>query len=137
MLSGTGLQHQKAYARVHTLLASRGPTPRLMKLDNAASAHLNNFLATEGVKYQLVTPHDHKVNGAEGAICTAKNHIIAGLCSVDPDFPLHLWDRLLPQAVITLICYKDHGLIRNYRPMHNCLVPLTSIVHRLGHLAPN
>ena len=25
-----------------------------------------------------------------------------GLCSVDKDFPLHLWDRLLPQAVLTL-----------------------------------
>jgi hypothetical protein len=27
---------------------------------------------------------------------------VAGLASVDPDFPLHLWDRLLPQAEITL-----------------------------------
>ena len=27
---------------------------------------------------------------------------MAGLCSVDKDFPLHLWDRLLPQAEITL-----------------------------------
>jgi hypothetical protein len=27
---------------------------------------------------------------------------VAGLSSVDPDFPLHLWDRLLPQAEITL-----------------------------------
>jgi hypothetical protein len=27
---------------------------------------------------------------------------VAGLSSVDPAFPLHLWDRLLPQAVITL-----------------------------------
>jgi hypothetical protein len=27
---------------------------------------------------------------------------VAGLSSVDPTFPLHLWDRLLPQAEITL-----------------------------------
>jgi hypothetical protein len=27
---------------------------------------------------------------------------VAGLSSVDPSFPLHLWDRLLPQAEITL-----------------------------------
>ena len=90
MPSGTSLQHQKAYARVHALLASTGLTPRLMKLDNEASAHLKHFLATEGVQYQLVTPHYHKVNAAERAIRTAKNHIIAGLCHVDPDFPLHL-----------------------------------------------
>jgi hypothetical protein len=24
------------------------------------------------------------------------------MCSVDRDFPIHLWDRLLPQALLTL-----------------------------------
>jgi hypothetical protein len=27
---------------------------------------------------------------------------VAGLSSVDPSFPMHLWDRLLPKAEITL-----------------------------------
>jgi hypothetical protein len=31
-----------------------------------------------------------------------KNHFIAGLYSVDPNFPLKLWDKLLTQATITL-----------------------------------
>jgi hypothetical protein len=31
-----------------------------------------------------------------------KEHFVTGLSSVDPTFPLHLWDRLLPQAEITL-----------------------------------
>jgi hypothetical protein len=31
-----------------------------------------------------------------------KDHLIEGLCSIDKSFPMHLWDRLLPQAVITL-----------------------------------
>jgi hypothetical protein len=44
----------------------------------------------------------HRRNAAERAICTFKNHFIAGLCSVDKHFPLHLWDRLVSQAVITL-----------------------------------
>jgi hypothetical protein len=30
------------------------------------------------------------------------NHFVAGLCSTNPDFPLRLWDSLLPQAEITL-----------------------------------
>jgi hypothetical protein len=34
---------------------------------------------------------------------------VAGLSSVDPSFPMHLWDRLLPQAKITL------NLLRTYR----------------------
>jgi hypothetical protein len=28
--------------------------------------------------------------------------LIAGLCSTEKSFPMHLWDRLLPQEVITL-----------------------------------
>jgi hypothetical protein len=28
--------------------------------------------------------------------------LIAGLCSTDKSFPMHLWDRILPQAVTTL-----------------------------------
>jgi hypothetical protein len=33
---------------------------------------------------------------------TFKEHFLAGLSSVDPSFQMHLWDRLLPQAEITL-----------------------------------
>jgi hypothetical protein len=44
----------------------------------------------------------HRRNAAERAIRTFKNHFIAGLCSLDKDFPLHLWDRLLLQALLSL-----------------------------------
>jgi hypothetical protein len=54
------------------------------------------------VEYQLVPPHCHQRNAAERAIHTFKEHFVAGLASVDPDFPLHLWYRLLPQAEMTL-----------------------------------
>jgi hypothetical protein len=54
------------------------------------------------VDYQLVPPGIHRRYAAERAIRTFKNHFIAGLCSVDKNFPMHLWDRLLPQAEITL-----------------------------------
>jgi hypothetical protein len=36
-------------------------------------------------------------------IRTVQNHFIAALCSVDPEFPIHLWERLVPLAKITLI----------------------------------
>jgi hypothetical protein len=49
-----------------------------------------------------VPPQCHRRNAAERAIRTFKEHFVAGLSSVDPAFPLHLWDRLLPQAEITL-----------------------------------
>ena len=48
------------------------------------------------------TPHIHRRNTAEKAISTFKDHLIAGLASVSPKMPMHLWCRLLPQALLTL-----------------------------------
>ena len=47
-------------------------------------------------------PHLHRTNAAERAIATFKDHFIAGLASIDPAFPMHLWCRLLPHATTTL-----------------------------------
>jgi hypothetical protein len=63
---------------------------------------LKNFFTVDDIAYQLVPPHCHRRNAAERAIRTFKEHFVAGLSSVDPSFPMHLWDRLLPQAEITL-----------------------------------
>jgi hypothetical protein len=54
------------------------------------------------VDFQLVPPGIHGRNAAERAIRTFKNYFIAGLCSVNKNFPIHLWDWLLLQAKITL-----------------------------------
>jgi hypothetical protein len=56
----------------------------------------------KNIDFQLAPPHYHRRNSAERAIRTWKNHFIAGLASTDKQFPLHLWDRLIPQAVTTL-----------------------------------
>ena len=79
-----------------------GPQTRLHWLDNEASKVLKTFIDKEQTKYQLTPPHIHQHNAAERAICTFKNHFISGLCSVDKNFPLHLWCRLLDQAELTL-----------------------------------
>jgi len=91
-----------AYQLLHARLCAAGLKPRLQRLDNEASTVLQDFLAAEQVDFQLVPPHVHRRNAAERAIRTFKNHFIAGLCSTDKDFPMHLWDRLLPQAELTL-----------------------------------
>jgi hypothetical protein len=49
----------------------------------------------------LVPPYSHIQNAAERAIISFKDHLISVLCSPDKSFPMHMWDRLLPQAVIT------------------------------------
>jgi len=91
-----------AYKTLHKRLCDAGLRPLLQRLDNECSAALKNFMREEDIDYQLAPPGIHRRNAAERAIRTFKNHFIAALCSVDKDFPLHLWDKLLPQAEITL-----------------------------------
>jgi hypothetical protein len=91
-----------AYKTVHAQLCRSGLRPQLQRLDNECSAALKDYMREEHIDFQLVPPGSHRRNAAERAIRTFKNHFIAGLCSVDKNFPLHLWDRLVPQAVITL-----------------------------------
>jgi hypothetical protein len=88
----------KAYEHIHQELTSKVFKPKLKTLDNEASAALKSFFTTNDVEYQLAPPHCHRRNATERAIRTFKEHFVAGLASVDPDFPSHLWDRLLPQS---------------------------------------
>ena len=102
MKSRSATDHLNAYKHIHNILKSRGLKPQLQRLDNEASHLLKTFLHDNQVDFQLVPPHAHRRNSAERAIRVFKNHFIAGLCSTDPSFPLHLWDKLIPQALITL-----------------------------------
>jgi hypothetical protein len=83
-------------------LVARGLTPKLMKLDNEASKLLKTYLHQQNITFKLVPPYIPRRNSVERAIRSFKDHLIAGLCSTDKSFPMYLWDRLLPQAVITL-----------------------------------
>jgi hypothetical protein len=109
MKSRSASEWVKAYEHIHQELTAKGYKPKLQTLDNEASAALKHFFTTNDVEYQLVPTHCHRRNSAERAIKTFKEHCVAGLSSVDPIFPLHLWDRLLPQVEITL------NLLRNLR----------------------
>jgi hypothetical protein len=84
------------------VLVARGLTPKLMRLDNEASKLLKTYLHQQDITFQLVPSYSHSRNSAERAIRSFKDHLIAGLCSTDKSFLMHLWDRLLPQAVIIL-----------------------------------
>jgi hypothetical protein len=57
-----------------------------------------------------VLHHCHRRNAAERAIRTFKEHFVDGLSSVYPSFPMNLWDRLLPQAEITLSLLRTSRL---------------------------
>jgi hypothetical protein len=70
-------------------------------LDNEASEAFKTEIK-KNCNLQLVPPDTHCRNLAERAIQTFKSHFIAILAGVDSSFPMSLWDRLVPQAVMTL-----------------------------------
>jgi hypothetical protein len=102
MKSRSASEWVKPYDTVHQELTVKGFKPKLQNLDNEASAALKSFFTINDVAYQLVPTHCHLHNAAERATRIFKENFVAGISSVDRAFPVHLWDRLLPQAEITL-----------------------------------
>jgi hypothetical protein len=88
----------KAYKHIHQELTSWGFTPKIQTLDNEDSMALKIFFTKNDMEYQLIPTHFHRRNAAELVIHAFKEHFVAGLASLDPDFPLHLWGHLLAQA---------------------------------------
>eukprot|EP00804_Cyclotella_cryptica_P029536 CCRYP_020583-RA/>CCRYP_020583-RA protein AED:0.35 eAED:0.26 QI:0/-1/0/1/-1/1/1/0/1386 len=113
----------KAFDEVFQTLKSKGFKPAFNVTDNQAAVPIKTYLNQEQTSWQFVEPNNHRVNAAERAIQTYKNHFISGLCTTDSDWPLQLWDNLTEQALITL------NLLRTSR-----VDPTKSAYHQLhGH----
>ena len=97
----------QAYQKIIQHLTRIGFKPRLQRLDNEAYKLLQDNMDKNQIQYQLVSPVNHRRNAAERHIRNFKNNFISILAETDPDFPLHLWDKLIPQACITI------NLLRN------------------------
>ena len=101
--SKTAAAHLEAVKLLHTYLNNKGMNPKLYMIDNECSELVKDYVKNAlKIDLLLVPPHLHRTNAAEKAIDIFKNHFIAGLATVDPSFPLHLWCRLLPLATTTL-----------------------------------
>jgi hypothetical protein len=82
----------KAFQVMEQELVARGLKPKLMKLDNEASKLLKTYLHQQYITFQLVPPYSHRRYSAERAIRSFKDHLIAGLCSTEKSFPMHVWE---------------------------------------------
>ncbi|KAL7475003.1 LOW QUALITY PROTEIN: hypothetical protein ACHAW6_000939 [Cyclotella cf. meneghiniana] len=72
-------------------------------LDNKISTAMKDFIQDKyKMIYKKVPPRCHRRNAAEFAIRNFKVHFLSILAGVADDFPLTLWDKLLPQAEITI-----------------------------------
>ena len=92
----------KAYLVLWQQLTAKGTVkPTTHILDNEALAAFKAEIK-KNCTIQLVPPDNHRRNLAERAMQTFKNHFKAVIAGVDDNFPMHLWDRLLPQTVLTL-----------------------------------
>ena len=112
----------EAFDKVFTMLKEKGHTPKLTISDNQAVKPLKEYLKRQDCEWQFVEPRNHRVNAAERAIQTFKNHYISGLCTTDRDFPLQLWDNLNEQAMTTLNLLRTsrkNPTMSGYESLHN------------------
>ena len=79
-----------------------GHTVKHFIMDNEISWDLRAALKKYKYTFELTPPHMHRRNAAERAIRTYKNHLLAGIATCHPDFPLTEWDRLIDQCNITI-----------------------------------
>ena len=91
-----------AYEIMQQTFAKAGVAPHTWVLDNEKSEILEEAFTKYKVNFQLVPPFTHRANLAERAIQTFKAHFKTGLDLAHPNFPKTQWDRLIPQAVMTL-----------------------------------
>ena len=91
-----------------TYLTKQGFKPSFNIIDNVVSKAIKKYLDEEEIKMQAVEPNNHRVNAAEHAIQTFKNHFVAGLSIGDKDFPTISWCKLIQQA-------QDSHLLRTSR----------------------
>ena len=90
-------------------LTKNGHNSKCFILDNECSNEMKAALRKYNLEYQLVQPDIHRRNSAERAVRTFKNHFLSCLATCHKDFPIREWDRLIPQAVITI------NMLRNAR----------------------
>ena len=99
----TDAELTRAYEFLLARLRKSGVVPRKHVLDNEVSAAMKELIKNKyHMDYELVPPGCHRRNAAEVAIRNFKAHFLSILAGVSDDFPLKLWDKLLPQAEITI-----------------------------------
>ncbi|KAL9178273.1 hypothetical protein ACHAXT_001701 [Thalassiosira profunda] len=93
----------RAYRAIMARLHAANIYPKKHVLDNEISAVMKQLITSEyKMEYELVPPGCHRRNAAEVAIRNFKAHFLSIMAGVADDFPWSQWDKLLPQAEITL-----------------------------------
>lgn len=100
-----------------------GHKPFFQRLDHGTSLALETYATKNNISIQYRPPGQHRSLKAERAIRTFKYHFILTLCTVSNDFPMTLWDKLLPQVELCLnhlIPYGPNPNISAFEGLHGC-----------------
>jgi hypothetical protein len=123
-----------AFTDVFDILRARNYQPALNVMDNECLKAVEWHIRSNKLDIQLVPPHNHRVNAAEQAIGTFKEHFVAALTTVDVNCPLQLWDEFLPQVKLTLnlLRFSRRNLLVSanhelYGPFNFTKTPLTPL----------
>jgi len=102
LVNRSASEYLTAFKSTVTFFRDLGHTIDYQRLDNETSGILTRYLKEAGISPQYVPPNNHRANRAERAIRDVKNHLLSTLATTDSQFPLELWDELLPQVELTM-----------------------------------
>eukprot|EP00536_Pseudo-nitzschia_multiseries_P018409 jgi/Psemu1/55461/gm1.55461_g len=77
----------RGFTACYTQMKEDNVHAKIVRMDNETSKKLVTYITKSNLDYQLALPGDHRLNHAERAIQTFKNHFIARLNGVDNNFP--------------------------------------------------
>jgi hypothetical protein len=99
-----------AFKDILATLNTHGYALTLNVTDNECSKAVEAHIRSNNMDIHLVPPHNHRVNAAERAIATFKEHFISALATVNKDCLLQLWDNFLPQVelILNLLQFLQH-----------------------------
>jgi hypothetical protein len=104
----------RGYNALLLQLPQAGIVPQKHIMDNEISETMKNHIGDKcKLTSELVPPGCHRRNAAEVAIRNFKSHFLSVLAGVTNNFPLSLWDRLLPQTEITLNLLRQSNALPN------------------------
>ena len=81
----------------------------MISLDNECYNDLKLAILSTNSTFELVSLRQHRRIAVKREIWTSKNHLMAGLVTCGPDFPINDWDRFFNQSELT------HNLLRTFR----------------------
>ena len=122
--------------KLHMKLTKHGHPTKYFILDNECSRDLKAALTKHDNKFELTPSNMHCRNAAECAIHTYKNHVLSGLATCDPAFPVSEWDCIFHQSTITLNLLCSSRVNPNYQRIRTCLDRFISTKHHWHHQAP-